>query len=151
MGATTKTLYETDFAEWSSQTAGKLRAGRLEDLDLENVAEEIESLGRNEHAAVRSQMKRLLMHKLKQMIQPERDGTSWRLSIADARQTILSHIKDSPSLRKYLRDNLQEFYRDALELALIETDQAAAAEPVPGPVPTDCPWTLDALLKGDAG
>jgi hypothetical protein len=143
MSATTKTLYDTDFAEWSSRTAEMLRNGRLAELDLENVAEEIESLGRSEHAAVRSQIKRLLMHKVKQIIQPERDGTSWRLSIADARQTILDHIEDSPSLRKYLRDNLQRFYRDAVELALIEMEQSAAA----GSVPRECPWTLDALLK----
>jgi hypothetical protein len=147
MDATTKTLYDTDFAEWSSQTAGMLRAGRLEELDLENVAEEIESLGKSEHAAVRSQIKRLLMHKVKQMIQPERDGTSWRLSIADARQVILDHIKDSPSLRKYLRDNLQRFYRDGVELALIETELTAAADSVP----KECPWSLDALLDGEAG
>ena len=94
MSATTKTLYDTDFAEWSSRTAEMLRNGRLAELDLENVAEEIESLGRSEHAAVRSQIKRLLMHKVKQIIQPERDGTSWRLSIADARQTILDHGGD---------------------------------------------------------
>ena len=145
MGTTTKTLYDTDFAEWSRQTAEMLRAGRLEELDLENVAEEIESLGKSEHAAVRCQIKLLLMHNVKQMIQPERDGTRWRLSIADARQTILDHIEDSPSLRKYLRDNLQRFYQDSVRLALIETEQAAAAESVP----KKCPWALDALLKDE--
>jgi len=145
MGTTTKTLYDTDFAEWSRQTAEMLRAGRLEELDLENVAEEIESLGKSEHAAVRCQIKRLLMHKVKQMIQPERDGTSWCLSIADARQTILDHIEDSPSLRKYLRDNLQRFYQDSVRLALIETEQAAAAEQVP----KKCPWALDLLLTDE--
>jgi len=87
------------------------------------------------------------MHKVKQTIQPERDGASWRLSIADARQTLLDHIEASPSLRKYLRDNLQRFYRDAVELALIETEQTAAADSVP----KKCPWPLDALLNGEAG
>src|SRR5260370_802145 len=86
MGALTKTLYDTDFAERPRQTAEMLRAGRLEELDLENVAEEIESLGKSEHAAARSQIKRLLMHKIKQIIQPERDGTGRRLPIAHARQ-----------------------------------------------------------------
>jgi hypothetical protein len=144
MGATTKTLYDTDFAEWASRAAGMLRAGRLQELDLENVAEEIESLGKSERAAVRSQIKRLLMHKVKQTIQPERDGPGWRLSIADARQNILDRIEDSPSLRKYLRDNLQRFYREAVELALIETEQMAAGDSVP----KECPWPLDGLLHG---
>jgi hypothetical protein len=121
-----------------------LRTGRLAELDLQNVSEEIESLGKSEHAAVRSQMKRLLMHKVKQMIQPERDGASWRLSIADARQTILGHLEDSPSLRKYLRDNLQRFYRDAVELALIETELTSAADSIP----KKCLWPRDAFLNG---
>jgi hypothetical protein len=58
MGTTTKTLYDIDFAEWSSQTAELLRAGRIDEVDLANVAEEIESLGKRDRWAVHSQMLR---------------------------------------------------------------------------------------------
>ena len=140
MATTIKTLYDTDFAEWSAQTAKLLRAGRMDELDLENVAEEIESLGKREHSAVRSQLQRMLKHKIKQMIQPERDGTSWRGSISGALLKIQGHLEDSPSLRPYLEQNLQRFYRDAVKLAVVETGLEHAE------IPEKCPWTLAALL-----
>ena len=68
MGATTKTLYDTDFAEWASHTAELLRVGRMLDVDLEHVAEEIEDLGKSERSAIESQLRRLLKHKIKQLI-----------------------------------------------------------------------------------
>ena len=90
MGTTTKTLYETDYVEWADTMAALLRAGRLSEIDVENVAEEIEDLGKAARRAVRSQLKRLLMHLIKQRIQPERAGTSWRVSIQNARGEILN-------------------------------------------------------------
>jgi hypothetical protein len=138
----TKTLYDTDFAEWSDRTAELLRAGRFDEVDIENVAEEIASLGRAERKAVRSQLQRLMMHKIKQQIQPERDGKSWQSSIAEARQALVEDIENSPSLRPHLQENLQKIYRRAVELALIETRLDYA------PVPDQCPWDLDTLLNG---
>ena len=140
MATTIKTLYDTDFAEWAIHTAKLLRAGRLDELDLENVAEEIEDLARRQKSAVRSQLTRMLEHKIKQMIQPERDGNSWRRSIAGARIKIQRDLEDSPSLRPYLEQNLQRFYRDAVKLAVIETGLEHAK------IPEECPWTIEALL-----
>ena len=144
MATTTKTLYDTDFAEWSAHTAKLLRAGRLDELDLENVAEEIESLGKSQHRAVQSQLTSMLKHKVKQMIQPERDGSSWRESISDALIEIQGHLEDSPSLRPYLENNLHRFYQNAVKLAVIETGLEHAQ------IPEKCPWTLAALLVEEA-
>ncbi|MEO8597830.1 MAG: DUF29 domain-containing protein [Candidatus Solibacter sp.] len=141
MGATTKTLYDTDFAEWSIRTAELVRAGRLEEVDLAHLAEEIEDLGKSERKAVRSQLRRMLLHLIKQQIQPERDGASWRASVVDARQEIVDDLADSPSLRPYLETHLQDIYRQALTLAEIETG-------VPAKMPQQCPYTLDQLLNG---
>ena len=71
MGVTTRTLYDRDFVEWTARTAGLLREGRLDEVDLENLAEEIETLGRSERSAVRSQLRRMLVHLVKLSIQPE--------------------------------------------------------------------------------
>ena len=68
MGTTTKTLYDTDFVEWADQTAALVRAGRFNEVDVENLAEEIEGLGKSERKAVRSQLRRMLMHLIKQQI-----------------------------------------------------------------------------------
>jgi hypothetical protein len=78
MGAATKTLYDTDFVEWTARTAELLREGRLHDADLEHLAEEIKDLGTRERSAVRSQLRRMLVHLVKARIQPERAGASWR-------------------------------------------------------------------------
>ena len=141
MNSATKTLYDIDFAEWSDRTAKLLRAGRFEELDIANVAEEIEDLGKSERSAVRSHLSRLLLHKIKQVIQPERDCASWKVSIASARNALRDKLVVSPSLRPYLRNSLQQIYRESIELALIETGLEHAA------VPDECPWDLDTLLE----
>lgn len=144
MGATTKALYDTDFVEWSARTAELLRAGRLTEVDLEHLAEEIEDLGRSERRAIQFQLKRMLLHMLKQRIQPERDGPSWRASVADARQEIPYELAESPSLRLYLEENLPEIYRQAAKLARIETGM-----PLPD-LPERCPYRLEQLLQEEA-
>ena len=94
MGAATKTLYETDFVEWAQRTAELLRSGRLGEADLEHAADEIEDLGRGERSAVASRLQRMLMPLVKQRIQPERDGASWRRSIAEGRAEIAYRFDD---------------------------------------------------------
>jgi hypothetical protein len=144
MGTTTKTLYETDFVEWADTMAALLRAGRLSEIDVENVAEEIESLGKAERKAVRSQLQRLMKHLLKQKIQPERDSRSWRASIENARDEILDDFEEAPSLKLHLEQNIERVYRRAVNEALRETElthQKAISD--------RCPWKLDELLTGD--
>jgi len=143
MATTTKALYETDFVEWTAQTAGLLRDGRLDEVDLEHVAEEIEDLGKSDQRAVRSHLSRLLKHQIKRQIQPERDGPSWRESITTSREELGYLLADSPSLRRFLEKNLQGIYRRALKDALFETGLKSAG------LPRDCPYALDELLERD--
>ena len=114
MAAITKTLYDTDFAEWTAHTAELLRQGRFNEVDRAHVAEEIEDMGKRDLRAGRSQLRRMLMHLVKLKIQPERDGASWRGSIADAQSLMLAYIEDSPSLRQLLADCLPAIYRRAI-------------------------------------
>jgi hypothetical protein len=137
----TKTLYETDFAEWAARTATLIRSGRFGEIDAESVAEEIEGLSKSEQSAVRSHLRILLTHKIKQLIQPERDSVSWRVSIANAREALEDRLEASPSLRPHLQAGLQKIYRRSVTLALLETELEHAA------VPDECPWDLDALLS----
>jgi hypothetical protein len=146
MGATIKTLYETDFAAWAEETAAALRAGRVEELDLENVAEEIEGLARAERKAVRSQLQRLMMHLLKCRLQPERRGPSWDRSIINAREEIRDDIEDSPSLQKHLEESVERVYQRAVTEAFAE---ARVSDADRAKLPIHCPWTLDELLRGD--
>ncbi len=143
MAVLAKTLYGTDFAEWSAQTAELLRQRRFDEIDIENVAEEIQSLGDSQFQGARSQLRRMLMHLMKQRIQPERDGASWRASILNAQQEILDAIDSSPSLRRQLANRLDEIYGQAIKRARLETRRSAEE------IPTECPFVLEQLLEGD--
>jgi len=145
MATISKTLYDTDFVEWTAQTAELLRQGRFDEVDLEHVVEEIEDLGISNLKAAQSQLLRMLMHLIKQKIQPERDGASWRGSIISARQEIRSELRHSPSLRRRLSDELEDFYREAIEDALEETGLADRRADLG--IPDRCPFTLAELLE----
>jgi len=147
MSATTKVDYDTDFVEWTAQEARLLRERRFSELDLENLAEEIEDLGKRDARDARSQLVRMLMHLVKLRIQPERASKSWRQSIAGAQDNIQDALRDSPSLRRHLSDNLQETYERAIRRALKETHLEPRA-PHLG-LPATCPYTLDELLTAD--
>ena len=82
----TTTTYDADFYQWTQQQADLLRQGALSALDTENLAEEIESMGKSGQRAVESDLRDILLHLLKWRYQPERRGNSWRLSIRDGRQ-----------------------------------------------------------------
>ena len=147
MSMATKTLYETDFVEWADHTAELLRQGKFAEVDLEHLIEEVEGLaGSNRHAA-RSQMVRLLMHLIKERIQPGRAGTSWRMSIVNAQQEIGLLLEDSPSLRRYLEETLTKNYRLAVRDALREANLTAKAKEFG--LPENCPYRVSDLLEGD--
>ena len=65
----TPPLYERDFCHWTAEQAAALRAAAARRLDLaldfENLAEEIESLGRSDRRALVSHIKRVIEHLLK--------------------------------------------------------------------------------------
>jgi hypothetical protein len=147
MSTATKTLYETDFVEWADHTAELLRQGKFAEVDLEHLIEEVEGLAGSDRRAVRSQLLRTLMHLIKQRIQPEREGTSWRTSIVNAQQEIDLLLEDSPSLRRHLEESLQKIYRRAVKDALQETGLAAKAKEFS--FPEKCPYSLADLLEGD--
>lgn len=134
-------LYEHDLAQWALREAALIRAGRLDEADLANLAEEIESLGRSQYASVRNKFRVLLIHLLKWDHQPERRTRSWTLSIRDARDRIGSTVEDSPSLRRRQQEALLRAYQSARPRAALETDLPISV------FPEACPYTLDEALE----
>ena len=115
-----KTPYETDFYAWVTEQAGHLRAKRWEELDLNNLIEELDTLGRSERNALWSHLRILLVHLLKWRYQPERRTRSWRGSITRARQNVARRLQQH-SLRRELPDFITEAYADARRLAADQT------------------------------
>src|SRR5271168_219316 len=96
------TLYDRDFYAWANEQAALLRAGRLAEADLENIAEEIESIARAEKRELTNRLKVLLTHLMRWRFQPGLRGNPWRLSIEKQRREVLEHLADSPSLQARL-------------------------------------------------
>ena len=108
------TLYDRDFYAWSREQADLLRAGNASDADLENIAEEIESMGKTEKRELVSRLTVLLLHLVKWRFQPAKRGRGWRLSIEGQRLDIEDLLKDNPSLRPVVSNSIGQAWRRAL-------------------------------------
>jgi len=85
-------LYDRDFSRWTSETARFIRARRLEDLDLENLLAEIESMGRAEKNAIKTNLKVLLLHLLEWKYQPTKRSLFWERSVDEHRDCIIDNL-----------------------------------------------------------
>jgi hypothetical protein len=110
-------LYERDFCLWLERQAELLRAGRLSELDVANVLEEIESMGRKDKKAIQSNLVVVLAHLLNYQFQPKRRSNSWRGSILEHRRRIGYDLTESPSLHGHAVAVFAEAYADAREQA----------------------------------
>ena len=114
-------LYNTDYQCWLDQTVNQLRVRDFGNLDLTNLIEEIESLGKSDKREISSYLLRLCEHLLKlKYWQSEREMCfkGWDLEIANFRLQIKSILKDSPSLKNYLHENFLFEYGSARKLFL---------------------------------
>jgi hypothetical protein len=114
-------LYDRDVYTWSSQQAGLIRAGRLTEVDWENVAEEIDSLGRSERSSLQSFLALVIQHMLKWDYQPEKRTRSWIVSMNTHRAHVRRRLRLSPGLKAQLPDLVEEAYGFAVDLVEAET------------------------------
>ena len=133
-------LYETDFVAWCDEQAKLLRAGRFRAIDVENVAEELESMGDSQRNELANRLEVLLAHMLKTQFQPEKETNSWRATIAEQRRRIRRVLEQSPSLKHGLVSVVASAYRDAREAAAIETELPIET------FPEQLPWSLAEIL-----
>jgi hypothetical protein len=133
-------LYEQDFYAWAIEQAALLRAGKLSAADIENIAEEIESMGKTEKRELLSRLTVLLVHLLKWQYQPNRRGTSWEVTIINQRDGIADHLNENPSLRATLDDAITAAYAKALLTVPVETRLPKAD------FPASRPWSAAQIL-----
>jgi hypothetical protein len=133
--------YEEDFYAWTVEQARLLRSGELTSIDVANIAEEIESLGRSDKRAIESRLTVLLMHLLKWQIQSKMRSQSWSGTILEQRRRIEKLLRESPSLRASIDEALAEAYSDAREAASNETGLPETD------FPTECPFTAEQVLS----
>jgi Domain of unknown function DUF29 len=146
-----RSLYQTDYYAWTKQQAAELRklaAARANTtLDLANLAEEVESLGRSDLATIRSQLRRIIEHLLKLENSPAAEPRfGWRESVVEARDVIPDVI--TATLRREAEAELAKTYqqgRRRAEAALMRHGERDAGQALP----VDCPYSFDQILSQD--
>ncbi|MEA5616247.1 DUF29 domain-containing protein [Cronbergia sp. UHCC 0137] len=109
-------LYERDFLLWTTDTVTKLKAKRFEQLDLQNLIEEIESLGRNQKKELKRRLLVLLEHLLKRLYVNSPDNhRGWEITINEQRRQLELEIEDSPSLKTIWNESFSAAWRIALK------------------------------------
>ncbi|ELX09757.1 hypothetical protein DUF29 [Janthinobacterium sp. HH01] len=137
------TLYEDDVIAWSEQQAALLRRGQWSQLDIDNIAKEIEDVGHREKKELRSRFVVLLTHLLKWKFQSSRRGPSWVHTIRTQRAAIEDALDDCPSLQTLLDDPqwLERTYRRATRDAEAQTQLKV--------FPAELPWHVEQVLSSD--
>lgn len=133
-------LYEADFYAWTQEQVMLLRDQQWSRVDLQNLIEEIESLGRQQRQELRNHLSVLIGHLLKWHYQPQNRSRSWLATLRIQRLDIIELLEENPSLKPYLEEALCKAYLKGIELAVRETN-------LPNQVfPAECPYLLTEIL-----
>jgi len=141
-------IYETDTYAWAMSQAAALRRAavlRLNDvgLDYENLAEEVEDLGKSQVRAMRSALKVIAGHLATLEHSPSAEPRSgWRESVIEHRQRLDEALEESPSLTARLPELAAKAWTGAREKAA----NGLARDGIPATVLPDArPYPLDRL------
>lgn len=143
---TTATLYDQDFYAWTQTQAALLRQAQFSQLDIANLIEELDDMGKSQKRQLESRLEVLIAHLLKWQFQSEGPGSrssSWLGTIRVQRRSLQNLLADNPSLQHRLPEGVQRAYPNARDLAWSETGLPEALFPV------TCPYTVQQILDKD--
>ncbi|MGK7876128.1 MAG: DUF29 domain-containing protein [Xenococcaceae cyanobacterium] len=148
------TLYEQDYHLWLEETISAIRERRFNDVDWENLLEELVDMGKADKNALASNVKILLAHLLKLMVQsdaPWEMKKSWYNSVDEHRERVNDSVANIPSLKTYLTEAVTKSYPGARKLAIKEGSRAkyGVRKPSENEYPLECPFSLEELLNED--
>ena len=155
-------LYHQDFSRWTEEQAQYIQKREFEAIDWPNIEEEITALGRSEKHQLENRLEVLFEHLLKRWYVndsgeersfpasggetpfPKRiskmlhDNRGWELTIKEQRKQIRRLLRNSPSLKQYLLEIIEEIWQDALsDVQDIYPNQIfPAANPFPSDIDT---------------
>lgn len=134
-----KIEYKNDFYGWTQQQSQMLRHKKINQIDWEYLAEEIEDMGRSEKRQLSSRLEVLIMHLLKWEFQPNLRSRSWQLTIKEQRLRLEKLLAENPSLKSQLEDMIEKTYPLAVISAEKETGLSI--------FPETCPYELTEILS----
>lgn len=117
-----------------------MRQRSFGEIDADQIAEELESMGKRERRELISRLTILVAHLLKWQYQPARRTRSWRNTLAVQRSELVDLLEDSPSLRYELEQVIERAYERAKLIAEDETGLDAAI------FPQECPYALEEII-----
>ncbi len=129
-------LYDVDFYRWTVEQSDRLRLGNLDGLDLESLAEEIASLGKQQQQELRNRLGVLIGHLLKWEYKSDKRSKSWVFTIKEQQRELIFLIADNPSLKSCLSEAILRGYAQGFDLAVKETNFKRKD------FPQKCPYTI---------
>lgn len=146
-----KIEYERDFAAWIQQHIHLLKQGKVNEIDVEHLIEELEDMGKSNRRELVNRFIPLIAHLLKWQFQYAQlqdqwrtfTGGSWRGTITEQRTKIAKLLNQSPSLKRELQSAISDAYQDALKVAVSETGLPKSI------FPSSCSYTVEQLLNED--
>ena len=132
--------HEKDFYGWAVANVALLKQGRFNEVDIENVIEEIDALGRAEENELVNRLSLIIAHLLKWQYQATLRGHSWLYTIREQRKQAKNHFEDNPSLKSKLDKVLLRAYDIAISRAATETGLEEKTFPL------ECPYTFDQII-----
>ncbi|WP_257292833.1 DUF29 domain-containing protein [Endozoicomonas sp. ONNA1] len=144
-------LYDSDYYSWTYQQLELIKQRRFDDLDIENLLEEIEDMGKSRYRALKSALKELLLHQLKWQKQSQEDDLhvmdewyrSWRVSIKKQRRKVNEELDENPGLQSKLNEILVKAYKLAREEAGDDLNCKI------NDFPPKCPWSYEQIMTED--
>jgi len=137
----TQNLYDQDFYLWTQTIVQHLKENKFNEIDIPNLIEEIESMGKSEKRELKSRLIVLLMHLLKWQYQPEKRSESWRSTVTEQRICIELLLEDSPSLQPLIT----EIFADCYEKARLKASEETGIKL--NFFPKESPFSLDETLN----
>lgn len=111
-----------DYYGWTQETVEKLRQGRISEVNMADLIEELEDMGKSEKRELRSRLITLIGHLLKWQYQADRRVRSWRATIIEQREGVKEVLEDNPSLKPRLEEFIKQTYPRGVQLAVKETE-----------------------------
>jgi hypothetical protein len=143
---TNKALYEQDFYLWIQTTVKLLKERNLEQLDIDNLLEEIDSMGRSEKKELKTRLIVLIEHLLKLqfwILEKDDNARGWRTTVVEQRRQILYILADSPSLKSILNHIFIDCYTDARKDTIRKYQLSSEI------FPEQAPFSLEQVLNED--
>jgi len=136
-----RTRYEDDLYTWVQEQVALLRAGRVDALDLDHIAEELSDVGNAQYNQLESALRVLMMHMLKWDQQPEKRTPSWIFSIREQRRRYARLLRKNPGLQSSLEEARDAAYPNARDWASEECHLPVDE------FPPECPYEWDDILN----